>query len=472
MHPNARSTVHEWNQCTLDAIGRTKKSPVYAARALAMVHTAMFNAWASYDDLALSTMTYGRLRRKPEERNSTNRKKAFSFAAYRVLNELFLPDLESEAKDLFRNYMNQLGFDPDDVSMDINTPQGIGNLAGQMVLEYFSGDGSNDKGTLNHPPYSDYTGYKPVNDGLMVGPFPNLKQGRLGPPKPLNDNNRWQPLVFSSGGQTFLAAHWGFVKPFALENPWQFRPKAPSRYPSEKFEAQMDEVIQISGNLNEEQKMICEYWLGGPGTITPPGIWCEVGQFVSREHDHRNSQDVMMFFALANALHDAAIAAWDCKTAFDFIRPISAIRALRKGVEICAWGGPCQGSVTMDGSGWTPYQPKETVTPPFAEYVSGHSTFSAAAAHILQCFTGSDKFGGSATLAACSSKIEPECTPSEEITLYWETFSAAANQAGMSRRYGGLHFQEGDLEGRALGKKVGECVWEKALCYFNGKPIK
>jgi hypothetical protein len=164
---------------------------------------------------------------------------------------------------------------------------------------------------------------------------------------------------------------------------------------------------------------------------------------------------VVLFFALGGALHDAAVAAWDAKRAFDSVRPVSAIRWLFAGDSVCAWGGPGGGTTLIKGEEWQPYLP----TPPFAEYVSGHSTFSAAAAEVLARYTGSDAFGASVTVPAGSSPIEPGTTPAADVTLSWPTFSDAADQAGRSRRYGGIHFRDGDLAGRVLGRMVGRRAW-------------
>jgi len=133
-----------------------------------------------------------------------------------------------------------------------------------------------------------------------------------------------------------------------------------------------------------------------------------------------------------------------------------------------AWGGPFQGTKEIDGADWFPYQPTTFPTPPFAEYSSGHSTFSAAGAQILRRFTGSDFFGASVTIAAGSSKVEPGATPASDVTLHWATFSAAADQAGISRRYGGIHFEQADLDGRAAGRQIADQAWAKALRYFDG----
>ena len=129
---------------------------------------------------------------------------------------------------------------------------------------------------------------------------------------------------------------------------------------------------------------------------------------------------------------------------------------------------PFRGTRVIDGADWEPYQPVTVVTPPFPEFTSGHSTFSAAGAEILKSFTGSDAFGASATVRAGSSKVEPGAVPATDVTLSWATFSDAADQAGISRRYGGIHFVQGDLRGRSGGRLVGAQVWAKALMSFNG----
>jgi hypothetical protein len=107
------------------------------------------------------------------------------------------------------------------------------------------------------------------------------------------------------------------------------------------------------------------------------------------------------------------------------------------------------------------------VTPPFPEYVSGHSTFTAAGRTILGGFEGSDKFNAQVVIPAGSSRFEAN-TPATNITLTWKTLTAAADEAGWSRRWGGIHFKSGDEHGRLLGKVVASDVWDKAQTYFNG----
>ncbi len=446
-----------------------------AARALAIVHTCMYDAWAAYDERAVGTQLRGGLRRSASERTEANKERAVSYAAYRALVDVLPADKES----VYEPLMRELGYDPSDNSLDIETPTGIGNVACAAVLEFRHHDKSNQlgdmvqieaAGTGLNPVgiYGDWSGYKPVNQpGTVPVHFPLVK--------PLNPDH-WQPLTYtdSTGSlvvQMFAGAHWCYIIPFAMTKGEEFRSSVepgPSKYGSREYEKQAEELVALSANLTDRQKMISEYWSDGPYTEQPPGHWAHFAQFVSARDHHTLDDDVKVFFALTNAMLDASIAAWDAKRNYDSVRPVTAINLLFNGKRIRAWGGPGKGSVEMDGSRWTPYQNATSPTPPFPEYVSGHSTYSTVGAHILALSTGSDRFGDSVTLPKGSSKIEPGLTPAKPVTLTWKTFTEAAEEAGMSRRYGGIHFASADLAGRKLGRLVADCAWAKAQTYFEG----
>jgi hypothetical protein len=149
------------------------------------------------------------------------------------------------------------------------------------------------------------------------------------------------------------------------------------------------------------------------------------------------------------------------------VRPITAIRERYKNQQVTSWLGPGQGFGHVLGQNWQPYQALNVVTPPFPEYVSGHSTFTAAGRTILALFYGTDNFNAKVTIPAGSSSFEAG-TPGKPVVLSWKTLTDAADQAGMSRRYGGIHFQTGDMDGRALGKVVGYDDWNKAQTFING----
>jgi VCPO second helical-bundle domain/Domain of unknown function (DUF6851) len=426
------NVVLTWNGAALEAGRRTPIGPPAIARALAIVHTCIYDAWAVFDPVAAGVHYHAK---NTSGADDERKARAISYAAHRALVNLF-----PAQQPLFDGVMATLGLDPNDVSAP-DSVLGVG--AAQAGLLFRETDGANQSGG-----YADYTGYAPVNT-----------------PYVLVDPNRWQPLLMRDGAaQSFSVPQWGRVVPFALLSADQFRPATPPLYPHGLYRKQALEILHLSAQLGDRAKVIASYWADGPRTETPPGHWCLFAQFVSRRDRHSVDQDTKLFFALTNALLDASIAVWDTKREYDYVRPVTAIRFLFAGRPIRAWAGPYEGTQLMPGERWQSY----IATPPFPEYVSGHSTFSAASAEILRSFTGGDEFGAQVTIPAGSSPIEPGFVPREDITLLWRTFSEAADEAALSRRYGGIHFESGDLEGRLLGRRIGALVWQKAQAYFDG----
>jgi hypothetical protein len=457
------TVVVQWNNALLQGVRDSKIGPPMVARALAIVHTCMYDAWAAYDERATTTVPVPELHR-PTDRSQAHVEAAVNIAAYRCATDLFPGDKNS----VFIPLLEFLGQDPNNDSLDGSTAAGIGNLVAVAVLADRHHDGANQLGdlTASGAPYADWTGYTAENPPSRV-PV-NLAS--------IVDPNHWQPVQYTDATgalvtQGFLGAQWYRVKPFALTSGDQFRSflaqYGPATYGTDEYVRQAQELIALSANLTDEQKMIAEYWKDGPHSETPPGHWCLFAQFVSARDHHTLAADVKMFFALTNAVFDASLACWDAKRAFDSVRPATAIPFLFHGQQIRSWGGPNQGTIIMDGSQWIPYQPTTFPTPPFPEYVSGHSTFSAAAAEILRLWTGSDTFNDSATFQSGSSPLEAGTTPASTLTLSWQTFTAAADQAGISRRYGGIHFRNADLVGRALGRLVAQQTWAHAQSFWQ-----
>jgi hypothetical protein len=465
-----KSIVIEWNEAFLQGVRESKLGPPMVARALAIGHTCIYDAWAAYDRVAVGTRLGGTLRQPAVKRTLANKKQAISFAAYRAAVDLFPVSTSS----VFDPLMRRLGYDPGNLSSDRRAPAGIGNLAAKAVLDFRHRDGANQLGDESGGPpgvpYSDYTGWKPVNDPMDVRlPFdPGL----------VHDPNAWQQLRYLDGTGAvvtpgFVGAHWQRVATFAV-SPGSLRSSTgPATYGSPEYVAQAQALLDLSADLTYKQKMIAEYWADGPHSELPPGHWNLFAQYVSRRDHHSLGEqgidaDVKLFFALTNAVSDAGCCAWDNKRAFNSVRPITAIRTLFRGQKVRCWAGPGQGTKVIDGGAWFPYQPTTFPTPPFPEYSSGHSNFSAAGAEILKLFTGSDRFGRSVTLPAGSSKVEHGAVPASDLTLSWATFSQAANQAGISRRYGGIHFEQADLDGRASGRRAARIAWTKARTYWEG----
>jgi hypothetical protein len=413
----------------------------------------MYDAWTAYDQHAVPTQVNG----IPRQGNALlpTVQKTVSFAAYRTILDLVPSDTTGAT-----HLMLSLGYDPSDTSTDVTTPSGVGNVACQAVLNYRHHDGANQLGDVpgGKPgvPYSDYTGYAPVNT-----------------PDQLNDPNRWQPLRVPNGKGGFVIQvygnpYWGNVLKFNPKLPG-FKTEGPDLYPSFDYAQGVDRILEYSAFLTDEQKVIAEYWANGPSSELPPGHWALFGEFVSRRDNHSIADDVKMFFALGNALLDASIECWGTKTHYDSVRPVTAVHFLKNNQKVMAWGGPFQGTKLINGQDWQPYQAATFVTPAFPEYYSGHSTFSAAGAEVLTRFTGSPLFGACFTQAPGTSFVEPGLTPQNPVTLCWSTFEEAADQAGISRRYGGIHFIPADLTGREVGRRVGAIDFEYAKALYSGK---
>jgi len=241
--------------------------------------------------------------------------------------------------------------------------------------------------------------------------------------------------------------------------------------------------------------------------------------------------DTKLYLALNGALHDAAIAAWDAKAKYDFARPVSMIRYLcsngqssdpsqpafhadgmpleprlveiitpaltttgqkfahlaghENEIAVFAWRGEPEdpangvgGVGWIRGVDWLRYQRANFVTPPFAAYVSGHSTFSRAAAEVLTLFTGDAKFPGGRGefIAPQNDFLVFEEGPTTDVLLQWRTYYDAADEAGISRLYGGIHIASDDLRGRIVGSRVGASAFRRARQYFTtseriGNPI-
>ena len=273
-------------------------------------------------------------------------------------------------------------------------------------------------------------------------------------------------------------------------------------------------------------RVLAEFWADGPETETPPGHWFTILNYVS---DHPLFEkrfreegpllddlewDVKAYFALGGAVHDAAVTAWGIKGWYDYIRPISAIRWLAdRGqssnpglplidgyielvqagdplagedgehigkIKLKAWRGPtyiADPATDLAGVGWIlaenwwPYQQPTFVTPPFAGYISGHSTFSRAAAEVLTLLTGDPFFpGGLGEFRAEHNRfLAFEEGPSVAVVLQWATYRDAADQTSLSRIWGGIHPSADDIPGRAIGTRIGVDAFALAEAYF-GQP--
>ncbi len=448
--PPSTNAALIWNNAAVSAIETASRStypaagfpPAVGARVLAIQSTCGYDAWAAYDKKAVGPQFDGSLRRPVRERTIANRSEAVSYASYRALVDLF-PDQKATFDQILVGQSYSL---PTSIT-DPNTPAGVGTAACDAVLSFRHNDGSNQ---LGNPPYSDTSGYQPVNPPQQIDNFD---------PTTIVDPNRWTPLVVNGQTQQFYTPQFGAVTPFGVDSVNPYLPPPPPTYPST---ADINLVLDYSANLTDKRKVIAEYWLDHDQT--PPGHIQSQAQYVSTRDRHTLDDDVKMFFALNISQADAGIVAWNAKRANDNARPITLIRYDRFGQQIRAWAGPGLGTQIVDGSTWQPY----LSTPPFAATVSGHATFAGAGAESLKLFTGSDRFGDSAVIKKGSSLIEPGITPATDIRLNWPTFTAAAKEDGISRLYGGVHWSYDNSLGQDAGRDIARAGWQRALRYFQG----
>ena len=284
-------------------------------------------------------------------------------------------------------------------------------------------------------------------------------------------------------------------------------------------------------------RVLAEFWADGPDSETPPGHWFTVLNYVN-DHPETIKKiggvgpilsdlewDVKAYLSLGGAMHDSAVATWGIKGYYDYVRPISAIRYMAgKGqstdsnlpsynphgiplipglielveagdplaglsnenvgkIKIFAWRGPdfinnpetdIAGVDWILGTHWWSYQRGTFVTPPFAGYLSGHSTFSRAAAEVLTLLTG-DRFfpGGMGTFEVTQNEfLVFEEGPTQSFTLQWATYQDASDQTSLSRIWGGIHPPIDDIRGRKIGAEIGTEAFALAQDYFNNTVLE
>jgi membrane-associated phospholipid phosphatase len=243
---------------------------------------------------------------------------------------------------------------------------------------------------------------------------------------------------------------WGNVTPFALTSSSQFQPPPPPAITSVQYAQEVNQVELLGGATSTvrtpDQTAIARFWSDLPGTFDPPGHWNQITAIaaITSKTDLENSARA---FALVDiALADAGIEAWNVKYTYNTVRPVTVIRDGADGVNPL---------ITADPT-WTPLWN----TPAFPSYISGHSTFSAAAAAVLTSLYG-DHFA-----------FTNPGDPTENLTpRHFTSFEAAAQEAGMSRIYGGIHFKSDNIYGLQVGGEVGQYVVQHELLSLkSGKP--
>ena len=323
------NVAYKWGYMALIAQAndteRFKPRPTVTSRYLGLISISVFDAWSRFDAKAVPVYLDGVERRPTNEQTLKNKEIAISYAAFGAMKEYYYSD-----KEMFASFVEELGFDPNNTSLDPNTPEGIGNLAAKAVIEARKGDGSNQYGEeegSDEEPYFDYTGYAPINS-----PDENI------------DPDRWQPKYFSDGkGGKYapgcLTPFWDKVKPIGLKSGDQFRPSPPPKIGSEQMEKEVAEVIELQLNLTDYQKALVEFMRDGPQSVQQAGHWLKFAQDVSRRDNHTLDQDVKMYFYNQVVAMDTFIASWDSKMFYDSSSPYALVHIYYEDQKIKAWGG-------------------------------------------------------------------------------------------------------------------------------------
>jgi hypothetical protein len=375
------------------------------------------------------------------------------------------------------------------------------------MLDVVDGGGLSDEYRWSHSLVSIWSSMLDPSDGVMW----DISPASLG------------NTPFSRLPRTF-EEHRGFYDVFEGGDPgqgWRLNP-----HTGEPYWAQ----IVPRGDYT---RVLAEFWADGPDSETPPGHWFTILNYVSDHPDlvkrfrgtgpvlGNLEWDVKTYFVLGGTMHDAAVAAWGVKGWYDYIRPISAIRGMAEfgqssdpsqpryhpagiplvpgyielvldndplvgdskenlyEIKVKAWRGPefvFDPAVDVGGvdwilaDNWWPYQRPSFVTPPFAGYVSGHSTFSRAAAEALTLLTGDEYFpGGMGEFHAPRNEfLVFEEGPSVDVTLQWATYQDASDQTSLSRIWGGIHPPADDIPGRIMGEDIGKEAFRFAERFITG----
>lgn len=385
--------VLDWNATLLNAVAADATAPPVAARNMAMVHVAIYDAVNAIDqthsDYYVDALA-------PE---GASREAAAAAAAHRILVNLYPTQIAAFDKQL------ELSLAEVADGQSENDGVALGQFVAEQILDWRSTDGSSN----------------------VVEYSPGTEPGD------------WQPTP--PGFLPELLAQWSNVTPFAMTSTDQFRPDGPPALDSAEYAAEVNQVKELgsidSTTRTADQTEIANFWADGPGTFTPPGHWNQIAEYVALAQGNTLSENARLFALLNIAEADAAIAAWDAKYEYDLWRPVTAIQQ----------ADTDDNPDTIADLNWEPL----LVTPPFPEYVSGHSTFSGAASAVLTSFFDDNVNFTTGSLS----------TPG--ISREFNSFSEAAEEAGMSRIYGGIHFPSGNEDGLAAGGALGNYVAQNFL---------
>jgi hypothetical protein len=293
--------------------------------------------------------------------------------------------------------------------------------------------------------------------------------------------NGWTPLkIPGKPRQKYLTFSWDSVRStgISLEMEEEIDSIADNFFisPGPERDQEVNTVVSLTATLSDTQKVIAEFWAGGPRTITPPGMMAWIWKEYIRSQADSLPITRVIFSGLDLSIHlfEGARLTWRNKARKVQARPIQEIRIHHASEYLTLWNG-----TTVLGALWSPYQETDFVTPPFADFPSGHSHFSQAFANTMRswfgdvipatrisktdlallspAFTGSENQIGTVgeyIFPSGKSQIQSGIVPSSDIQLTWTTWQEMADSAGMSRLYGGIHCLSAHTSSQAIANAL------------------
>lgn len=398
---NSVPATQRWTEIALTMIKRYKQRPPFAARALGLLHTAMYDALvAARDSRAaynrrLPAKLDPRLRPLLRARGSTyvSDRAAVAGAAEELLVYLFPLELESNFRTKATTAIRTRLWAAVNYRTDVTRGRRLGRKVAQLFLARAASDGHTNTGVSSpRPDGEQYWSPAPPGREMTGGPV-----------------GTWQPWLMETQSQARVAS--GIPGPFA--------------YGSPEFMTELQHVFEVQENLTEEQKAVAQFWDDGAGTFTPPGHWFDILLDLATSHDLGTPRLALASAALGATHHDASIAFFEAKYHWWSIRPVTAMRRLCDGgARLCSVAELEADPSLASYPQWEPY----LLTPPFPAYPGGHSTYSGASGRVLELFF-------------------PEAHGLLE---------EMANQAAVSRLYGGIHYVSDNDDGLILGRWVAD----------------
>lgn len=288
------------------------------------------------------------------------------------------------------------------------------------------------------------------------------------------------PPANDGGAQFPLTPHWGQVRAFTLDSGSELRPAsilAPyddQGHLDENWVLEARQLVEFAAKMQDGapggalQRARSEYWELGDATEYPPGWWLQAATTLAQQRGLSQREALKLTLGVSLAVFDSGIASWDTKYYFNSTRPITAINELFFGSTVSDWRGS-QVAQPDDQNHWRPYQLRRNLTPPFPDIVSGHSSFSTSAATVMRQLTGSNVFDFTTPFFISRFDLTDgfdgdRGNGNEPASLHWDRLTLAAEEAGLSRLYGGIHMMEGNVRGLVMGTTIGQ----RAVNLVNG----